>query len=101
MDDVCADVWMEIQIWLRFLRHYVIQKMMQIVGQRQHAQKTSWNQEQIPLFADPIIVCLAKIECAVKTEQRDENSRDIDKVSGKAHPWNIDIEESILDEANG
>lgn len=43
---------------------------------------------------------LAEIECAVKPEQWYEDSRDIDKVSGKAHPWNIDIEESILNEAD-
>ena len=47
-----------------------------------------------------VILRLAEIECAVKTEQRYENGRDIDKVSGKAHPWNIDIEESVLHEAN-
>ena len=100
IDDICADVWMEIQIWLGFLRHNVIQKMMQIVGQCQHAQKTCRDQEQIPLFADLVILRLAEIECAVKPEQWYEDSRDIDKVSGKAHPWNIDIEESILNEAN-
>ena len=48
-----------------------------------------------------VILRLAEIECAVKPEQWYEDSRDIDKVSGKAHPWNINIEESILDEANG
>lgn len=75
--------------------------MMQIVGQRHYTQKASRYQEQIPLFVDPVILRFAEIECAVKTEQRDEDSRDIDEVSGKAHPWNINIEESILDEANG
>ena len=36
--------------------------MMQIVGQRHYAQKTSRYQEQIPLFANSVIVCLAEIE---------------------------------------
>ena len=73
---------------------------MQIVGQRHYAQKTSRYQEQIPLFADSVILSFAKIECTVKTEQRYENGGYIDKVSGKAHPWNIGVEEGVLDEAN-
>ena len=72
-------------------RHNVIQKMVQIVNQRQYTQKTSRDQEQKPFFADPVVLRFAEIECTVKTEQRDEDSRYVDKVSGKAHPWNISI----------